>query len=193
MRANAIAPAAHGQVPRVDGHPPSWRELAATWAVLVAVVLAVAAPVAALFPDAFDGPTRTLPNEPELVLSIFLNNLMLSALPLLGGWLAGSRASSDQRGARLSRLVFLLLPALIVARSLFTVGAVGGSDLGWLLDAARWWLLELLALAAGVTTGLWFARRPGQRQCCGRQATGRALGVIVCALAAGALIEVLSA
>lgn len=192
MRTGAIA-AAHGQVPRVDGHPPSWCELAATWAVLVALVLGVVGPVAVLFPDAFDGPTRTLPNEPALMLAIFLNNLMLSALPLLGGWLAGARPASGQRGARLSRLLFLLLPALIVARSLFTIGAVGGSDLGWLLDAARWWLLELLALAAGVRTGLWFARHPKRRERCGRQATGRALGVIVGALAAGALIEVLSA
>ena len=190
MRAGAVAAAERREIGAL---PPSWSELAATWALLIGAVLAVATVVAVVSPAAFDGSTLTLPNEPELILSIFLNNFLLSVLPLLGGWLS-ARPTSDQSAAeRLARLLFLLIPGLIVARSLFTVGAVGGSDLGWLLDAARWWLLELLALAAGVRTGLWFARHPEQRERHGRKATARGLALIVGALAAGALIEVLSA
>ena len=81
----------------------------------------------------------------------------------------------------------------MVARSVVTIGAVGGADPGWLADAARWWLLELAALATAGWTGLWLVRHPERRERLGPAAARRALAVVVGALAAGAAVEVQTA
>jgi len=169
---------------------PSWRRLAVTWAAMVAATLVVAAATALLAPGWLDGPTRELPNSPLLMMDIFVNNLLLAALPLSGGWLA---ASHRRTGRPVLGALFVLFPGLVLARSLFTIGAVGGSDPAWLADAARWWTLELAALAAGWATGAWLAAHPGLCERHGPAAMRRALLVIVAALAAGSAIEVLTA
>jgi hypothetical protein len=171
--------------------PPSWIQLAATWTLFAATVLAVALAVQLAVPGWLgDSGVRELPDRPVLMLDIFFNNLLLALVPLFGGWLAAGHLSA---GHRLVASVFLLLPALIVARSLVTVGAVGGGDPRWLANAARWWLLEVGALAVSTRTGLWLARHPQLRDEHGPAAMRRALAVIVCALAAGATVEVLTA
>ena len=139
MRAGALSdgqPAAG----RARAAPPSWVELARAWAALALAVLVSAAATALLAPGWLDGPTRSLPDRPLLMLDIFFNNLLLALLPLIGGWLAAGHLLAGRR--RLAWL-FVLLPAVVVARSVVTIGAVGGADPGWLADAARWWLLEL--------------------------------------------------
>jgi hypothetical protein len=171
-----------------QGHEaiPSWGALALAWAALVVAVVATAVAAAAVAPGWLDGPTRPLPDRPLLMLDIFFNNLLLALLPLVGGWLAAGHVLAGRR--RLA-FVFVSLPAVVVARSVVTIGAVGGADPGWLADAARWWLLELAALAAAGWTGLWLARHPQLRGRLGAAAARRALAVVVTTLAAGALVE----
>jgi hypothetical protein len=180
---------AAGPLPAAEA-PPSWGDVGLTWAVFVAATLAVAGATALIAPDWLDGPTRELPDHATLILDIFVHNLLLSTLPLLGGWLAAShrRAGRPALGA-----LFVVVPALVVARSLFTIGAVGGSDPAWLADASRWWALELMALAAASATGVWLARHPELCERHGLPAMRRALFVIVGALAAGSAVEVLTA
>ena len=89
--------------------------------------------------------------------------------------------------------VFLLLPAVILARSLVTIGAVGGADPGWLANASRWWLLEVGALAAAANTGYWLASHPRLRDEQGAEAMRRALAAIVTMLLAASAVEVLTA
>jgi hypothetical protein len=169
---------------------PSWAALAAAWAALVLAVLLTAVAAALAAPGWLDGPTRPLPDRPLLMLDIFFNNLLLALLPLVGGWLAaGQRLAGHPRLAWL----FVLPPALIVGRSVVTIGAVGGADPGWLADAARWWLLELAALAAATSTGVWLVRHPQLRDRLGPAAARRALTLVVTTLAAGAAVEVLTA
>jgi hypothetical protein len=156
--------------------------------VLAVLVCTVAA--ALLAPDWLDGRTRELPNRPLLIADIFTNNLLIALLPLIGGWLAAGHLLAGRR--RLAWL-FVLIPALVAARSVVTIGAVGGADPAWLWDAARWWLLELAALATASATGLWLARHPALRERHGPEATRRALTVIVTTLGAGAVVEVLTA
>jgi hypothetical protein len=189
----------HGKE-RVNGHRlavrqgheaiPSWGALTLAWGALVLAVVVTAAAMAVVAPGWLDGPTRALPDRPLLMLDIFFNNLLLALLPLIGGWLAAGHLLAGRR--RLA-LVFVLLPAVVVARSVATIGAVGGADRGWLADAARWWLLELAALAAAGWTGLWLVRHPQLRGRRGAAAARRALAVVVTTLAAGAVVEVLSA
>jgi hypothetical protein len=175
----------------IDGSPPSWVQLATTWALFVAIVLAVAAAVHAIAPDWLGGlGVRELPDRPALVFDIFVNNLLLALVALLAGWLA---AGHRMAGRRLVAGAFVLLPALIVARSLATIGAVGGGDPAWLADASRWWLLEVGALAVSARTGLWLASHPQQRGDHGPTAIRRAVRVIVGALLLGAVVEVLTA
>jgi hypothetical protein len=175
-----------------QGHEaiPSWRALTLAWAALVLAVVVTAAAAVVAAPGWLDGPTRPLPDRPLLMLDIFFNNLLLALLPLVGGWLAAGKLLAGRR--RLAWL-FVLLPGAVVARSVVTIGAVGGADPGWLADAARWWLLELAALAAAGWTGLWLARHPHLRERLGPAAARRALAVVVTTLAAGAAVEVLSA
>jgi hypothetical protein len=137
-----------------------------------------------------DSGVRELPNRPLLMLDIFFNNLLLALVPLFGGWLAAGHLTA---GRRLVAGVFLLLPAVIVARSLVTIGAVGGGDPEWLADSARWWLLEVAALAISARTGLWLARHPQLREEHGPVAVRRALAAAVAALLMAALVEVLTA
>jgi hypothetical protein len=189
VRAGALT-GPRAATPRTGEAPPSWAELARAWAALALAVVASAALTALLAPGWLDGPTRALPDRPLLMLDIFFNNLLLALLPLIGGWLA---AGHRLAGRRRLAWPFVLLPALVVARSVVTIGAVGGADPAWLADAARWWLLELAALAAAGSTGLWLARHPQLRERLGPAAARRALRVVLAALAAAAAVEVLTA
>jgi hypothetical protein len=173
-----------------NGAIPSWAALAVAWAALALAVLVSAAAAALLAPGWLDGPTRPLPDRPLLMLDIFFNNLLLALLPLIGGWLAAGHLLA---GRRWLAPLFMLLPTVVVARSVVTIGAVGGADPGWLADAARWWLLELAALAAAGWTGLWLVRHPELRERLGPAAARRALAIVVPALASGAAVEVLTA
>jgi hypothetical protein len=189
VRASALSrPAAAA---RLDERPPSWIQLATTWALFAAAVIAVAVAVHLAAPGWLgDSGVRELPNRPLLMLDIFFNNLLLALVPLFGGWLAAGHLTA---GRRLVAGVFLLLPAVIVARSLVTIGAVGGGDPGWLADSARWWLLEVAALAVSARTGVWLARHPRLREEHGPAAMRRALAPAVAALLMAALVEVLTA
>jgi hypothetical protein len=158
--------------------------------VFVAVVLAVTRLVRFVAPDWLSGETRELPDSPLLIVDIFVNNLLIASLPLLGGWLAAGYLVA---GRRFLAGLFLLGPALIVGRSLVTIGAVGGADPGWLLGAARWWSLELAALAASSSAGAWLVRHPHGRDTAGKAVMRGALIVVVFALAVAAAIEVLTA
>lgn len=161
-----------------------------TWSVFVALVLVVAGVVAVAAPDWLGGHTRRLPDSPVLIVDILVNNLLIALLPLLGGWLAAGYVLA---GRRLVANLFVLAPTVIVVRSLVTIGAVGGSDPPWLADAARWWLLELLALAVSWHTGCWLARHPDQREQQGRLAARRTVAIVVTSLTGAALVEVLTA
>lgn len=165
--------------------------MARAWAALTGVVLVTAAVTAVVAPDWLAGPTRELPDDPLFMAELFTRNLLLAVvIPLLGGWLA---AGQRLEGRRIRAAIFVVLPGVIIARSLLTIGAVGGADLPWLADAARWWLLELVAVAAAGTTGLWLARHPHLRRTQGPAAIRRAAMIAASALACGALIEVLTA
>ncbi len=171
--------------------PPSWSTMARAWVALTGVVLVTAAVTAVVAPDWLAGPTRELPDDPLFMAELFTRNLLLAVvIPLLGGWLA---AGQRLEGRRIRAAIFVVLPGVIIARSLLTIGAVGGADLPWLADAARWWLLELVAVAAAGTTGLWLARHPHLRRTQGPAAIRRAAMIAASALACGALIEVLTA
>jgi hypothetical protein len=175
----------------LDEQPPSWAQLATAWALFAAVVLTVAAAVHGIAPGWLgDSGIRELPDRALLVLDIFVNNLLLAVVPLLGGWLAAGHRIA---GRGVVAGAFLLFPALIVARSLATIGAVGGGDPSWLADSARWWLLEVGALAVATRTGLWLAMNPQRRDDDGPAALRRALRVVVGALLSGAVVEVLTA
>jgi hypothetical protein len=170
--------------------PPSWPRLARVWLAFAVVVLTVAGAVSMVAPDWLAGGERELPDRPSLIVDIFVNNLLLALVPLIGGWLAAGHLLAG-RGAVAAAC--LLVAAPVVARSLGTIGAVGGADPAWLADAARWWLLEVAALAVATDTGIWLARNPAQRDRRGAEALRRALAVITGTLAVGALVEVLSA
>ena len=161
-----------------------------TWSVFVAVVLLVAGVVAGAAPDWLGGSTRQLPDSPVLIVDILVNNLLIALLPLLGGWLA---AGYVLVGRRLLAAIFVLAPTVIVGRSLVTIGAVGGADPAWLAEAARWWLLELIALAVSWHAGCWLARHPDQREQQGRLAARRTVAIVVASLTGAAVMEVLTA
>ena len=189
MRAGPLK-AAPGAEAGLPSGRPSWRLLAGVWLGFVAVVLLVVGVVRLVAPGWLGDGERELPDQPLLMLDILLNNLLLALVPLFGGWLAaGHRLARRPAVAALC----LLLAALVVARSLVTIGAVGGADPAWLAEAARWWLLELAALATAACTGSWLARNPRLRDRHGPEAVRRALAVIVTALAVAAVVEVLSA
>jgi hypothetical protein len=162
----------------------------ATWWLFVAVVLAVTGLVRVAAPDWLSGETRELPDRPLLIVDIFVNNLLIALLPLLGGWLAAGYSVARRR---VLAGLFLLGPALIVGRSLVTIGAVGGADPGWLAGAARWWSLELAALAASSSAGAWLVRHSQVRDTAGKAVMRGALIVVVFALAVAAAVEVLTA
>lgn len=170
--------------------PPSWRELTRAWAACVPIVLAATAVTLVVAPRWIGEGEVELPDEPSLIVEIFLNNLQLALLPLIGGWLAAGHLLSGRR--RIAAL-FVFPPAAIVLRSLLMIGAVGGADPAWLLDAARWWLLEIAALAVAARTALWLVRNPTMRDSHGPRAMRRAFATIVGLLATGAVVEVLTA
>jgi hypothetical protein len=188
VRAGALDQATDAGQPR--GRPLDWKALAATWASLVAAVLAVAGLIAVVWPDWLPEETRELPDSPMLVIDILTNNLLIALLPLLGGWLA---AGYSVVGHRLLAGLFVLAPTLIVARSLVTIGAVGGADPAWLAAAARWWLLEVAALAASSNAGLWLVRNAELRERHGRFVARRAVLLVVSVLTVAAVVEVLTA
>jgi hypothetical protein len=176
---------------RASMRQPSWSQLVRTWALFAAVVLAVAAAVRLTAPGWLgDSGERELPDQLSLVLDILVNNLLLALVPLFGGWLA---AGHLRAGRRFVAAVFLALPTIVVARSLVTIGAVGGADPLWLADAARWWVLEVGALAVGAHAGLWLARNAQLRDEHGPWVMRRALVAIIGALALAAGVEVLTA
>ena len=188
MRARALSSAAGT---RLAPRPPSWSALALAWALLVAAVVAVAVGVHLAFPGWLeDTPAHPLPDDALTVLDIFFNNLVIAVCPAFGGWLAAGHLAA---GRRLAAAVFLALPAIVVVRSIATVGAVGGGDLPWFFDAARWWLLEFAAIAVSARTGLFLARHPQARDEHGPPAMRRAVGVVVLALSLGAVVEVFTA
>jgi hypothetical protein len=189
VRAGALTgPAA---VDQPGARPPTWPQLAAAAGVFALVVLAVAVAVRMVTPGWLgDSGTRELPNRPLLVVDIFVHNLLLALVPLFGGWLAAGHLRARRWVAAGP---FLVLPAVVVARSLATVGAVGGGDPRWLAASARWWLLEVGALAVSARTGLWLARHPQLRDEHGPSAMRRALVAVVVALAVAACVEVLTA
>ena len=187
MRAGALNRSAY---PAPARGVADWKAVAATWAAFVGTVLAVAGLVAVVAPGWLPGGTRDLPDSPRLIVDIFANNLLIAVLPLLGGWLS---AGYSLRGNRMRARLVVLAPALIVARSLVTIGAVGGADSAWLAVAARWWLLELVALAAGSCTGLSLARHPELREYYGPPAMRATLAIVVVSLALAAVVEVLTA
>lgn len=156
----------------------------------VAVVLAVTGLVRVAAPDWLSGETTELPDRPLLIVDIFVNNLLIALLPLLGGWLAAGYALA---GRRVLGGLFLFGPALIVGRSLVTIGAVGGADPAWLAAAARWWSLELVALAASSSAGAWLVRHPQVRDTDGKAIMRGTCIVVVFALAVAAAVEVLTA
>ena len=164
--------------------------MAATWLGFVSVVLAVTGLVRVAAPDWLSGETRELPDSPLLIVDIFANNLLIALLPLLGGWLAAGYVLA---GRRVLAGFFLFGPALIVGRSLVTIGAVGGADPGWLAGAARWWSLELVALAASSSTGAWLVRHPRVRETEAKPVMRGTLIVVLLALAVAAAVEVLTA
>lgn len=196
MRTRALSTVAPPAIPRDRSRaargegPPTSGELARAFGAFVAVVLAVAAITLVVAPGWIGEGEAELPNRPLLILDIFINNMLIVLVPLIGGWLA---AGHRLVGHRKIALLFSLPCVVIVVRSLGTIGAVGGADPAWLADSARWWLLEVAALAIGARTGLWLARNPEQRERHGPRAMRRAVGPIVVILAAGALIEVLTA
>jgi hypothetical protein len=170
---------------------------------LVAGAVAIAAPgwldhstrgaietaVTTVTPAGLTGDAVELPDEPGLAVDIFFNNFVQAFLPLLGGWLAASR-----RGHRpLAVAVFLILPLAIAARSLFTVGAVGGADPAWLVDSSRWWLLEAAALGIGCTIGGRLALGRAPSADIRRLAALHGVAAIAVLLALAAIIEVFTA
>jgi hypothetical protein len=166
-------------------------QLATTWALFVAAVLVVTVTVRLVVPGWLGNlGERELPDRPLLILDIFVNNLLLAFVPLFGGWLA---AGHLRAGRRVVAGVLLLLPAVVIGRSLVTIGAVGGGDPDWLADATRWWLLEVGALAVAAHTGLWLARHPEVRDERGPVAMRRALAAATGALLVAAVVEVLTA
>jgi len=189
LRAGALRITAAGAP--LDARPPSWSQLATTWALFDALVLAVAVAVRLTVPGWLGHAGELeLPDRPLLMLDIFVNNLLLAVIPLFGGWLAAGHLSA---GRRAIAGVFLLLPAVVIARSLVTIGAVGGADPDWLAESIRWWLLEVGALAVAAHTGLWLARHPQLRDEHGPGAVRRALAAAVGALLVAATVEVLTA
>lgn len=179
-----------GTAEAVGGEPPRWRQLIRTWGFFVAVVLLAAVVVGIAFPDWIGDSEHEIPNDPVLAADIFVNNLLLALLPLIGGWLAAGHLLV---GRKPIAALLLMPPLVIVARSLITIGAVGGADPDWLLDSSRWWLLEVAALAVGARSGLWLARNPDLRERYGAQTMRRAVATIVVLLATGAVVEVLTA
>jgi hypothetical protein len=169
--------------------PTTWAA-ASMFAAFVLGVLVTAAATRLLAPTAWrDPPARALANRPGVVAGIVLNNLVVAVAPAYGAWLAARyRAGGRPRVAA----VVLALPSAVLVRAVATIGFVGGLDPGWLLSAARWWTLELAALAVSAATGWHIWRGP----CLGDDAARRLRGaaaLIVGLLASAAFIEVWSA
>jgi hypothetical protein len=185
MRARALSPSSGRQA------FPTWQAVARVCAGLLAALLTVAAFAHFCAPASWRGlGERRLPDRASLAVGIFLNNLLIAATPLLGGWLAaGHRA----RGHRARACAFAAVPITVVARSVALVGLVGGLDPGWLIAASRWWSFELAALAISISAGYWCLRRPERRATEGPAVLRRAVAGILACLAAGALIEVFTA
>lgn len=173
-----------------ESEPPLFAFLS-SWALMVLAVVAVAGLTHLAFPRWLEGvPARELPERASLVADIFANNLLIAVTPLLGGWLA---AGQLVRGRPAVAIAILALPALVIARSLMTIGIVGGGDLGWLLSASRWWLLEVAALAVSAQTVTWIALRPRLREEHAGAAMKRALSIVIVLLALAAIVEVFTA
>jgi hypothetical protein len=165
--------------------------LAGPWlAALVLGVLVTAAATRLLAPAGWrDPPTRALPNRPDVVAGILLNNIVVAVAPAYGAWLA---ARHRARGRRWIAAAVLALPAAVLVRAVAVIGFVGGLDPGWLVSAARWWTLELAALAVSTAAGWRVWRGPSWGEDAARRL--RAVTVLILGLLlAGAVIEVWSA
>ena len=175
---------------RRRGCGPTLAAYLAAWAAVTLGVLVVAGLTHLAYPRWLESePVVELPDRASLVVDIFANNLLIAVAPLLGGWLA---ARQLVRGRRILATLLVVWPALVVARSLATIGVFGGGDLGWFWSASRWWLLEVAALAVSVRTGVWVVSHPALREEHG-PAMNRALLSVIALLALAAVVEVVTA
>jgi len=161
---------------------------AARWAAgAVAIVLATALLVWLVAPDSWQRLIRDTQDTDATVaqwLSIWLTNFVICAVPLLAGALAQRDRATRPRRTR----ALIAVTALIVLRSLVTIGLVGGLDPSWLLAAAPWWLLEAGCLGTAVGAGR-LARDSSDGEQVIAQLTVTAVA-IAGALAVAALVEV---
>ena len=119
------------------------------------------------------------------VISILTNNLLICCLPLLAGTFAHRLVARHRQ--RWARLV-LAIAALGAARSLVTVGVVGGLDPRWLAGAAAWWIPEATALGV-CCTAAWQAFRDPDPSVASRQ-LAHALTFACGLLGVAAVVEV---
>ena len=155
----------------------------------LAVILAVALAVWAMAPASWQAlivdEQRT--NASLLtVISIWVNNVLICCLPVLGGVFAHRLVARGRRGWA---WVVVAVAALGVTRSLAIIGLVGGLDPTWLVAAAAWWIVEITGIGACCAAG-WLAFRRDDAQAVSRQ-LAHALVFAAAALAFAATIEVL--
>ena len=154
----------------------------------VAVVLAAAAAVSVLAPDAWQSlivdEQRTDATVLTLV-SITANNLLICCLPVLAGVYAHRLA---YRGRRWCARILLAFTGLALLRSLLVIGLVGGLDPAWLAGAAVWWLPEIAALSV-CCAAAWNAARDGDPITASRQ-LAHAVAFACIAITAAATVEV---
>lgn len=161
------------------------------WAsgIAIAIVVAVAGAVWAIAPASWQSliadEQRTDATVLE-VISIWTNNLLVCCLPLLAGAFAHRLVARHRR--RWARLV-LAIAALGIARSLVTVGVVGGLDPGWLAGAAAWWWIPEATALGVCCAAAWRAFRDSDPGIASGQ-LGQALTFACGLLGVAAVVEV---
>jgi hypothetical protein len=155
---------------------------------MIAVVVVVALGVWALAPASWQSlvaDEQRTDATALTVISIWANNLLICCLPVLAGIFGHRLVGCGRRGwAR----VVVAVAALGAARSLLVIGLVGGLDRGWLVNAAAWWVLEVMALGACSAAG-WHAFRTADSAAASRR-LGHALTFACSALSLAAVVEV---
>jgi uncharacterized protein YjeT (DUF2065 family) len=156
--------------------------------IAIAIVVAVAGVVWACAPASW----RSLIADEQrtdatalAVISIWTNNLLICCLPLLAGTFAHRLVARHRQ--RWARLV-LAIAALGAARSLVTVGVVGGLDPRWLAGAAAWWIPEATALGVCCAAAWRAFREPDPGVASGQ--LGQALTFACGQLGVAAVVEV---